>query len=195
MMDQNRSRGLVLDFIIKHINKRYSLGWLWGAFTLEIFLIFPLDFVIIFYALQNKKKVYFVSIGAAFCSTVSAAIGYVIGAFAFNHLSGFIFKFITQATFTKIAYLYQVYEKGVVFLGAFFPLPFKVVTISAGICKLPIFTFLLTIFIARVLRFLLISLLTIQLEDKIFNVIEKYSLMLLGSIGLLLLVIYLWFLR
>jgi membrane protein YqaA with SNARE-associated domain len=193
-LPKEKSRGVLLDFIIKHINKKYSLAWLWSAFLLEIFLIFPLDFVIIFYALQNKKKALFLSIGAAFCSTISAFVGYMIGSFCFNHFSWFIYKFISPVTFVKTAAWYKIYEKGIVFVATFLPLPFKAITISAGVCRLPLLTFLLMVFIARSLRFVLISLITIQLEDRIFEIIEKYSYLLLAGMGVFLLVVYVWLL-
>jgi len=187
-----KSRGIFLDYLLSHVNARYSLTWLWLIFVFEIFLLLPLDFVIVFYALQHRGKAIFLSITAAACSTLSALFGYLIGMFFFEKFSYYIFKLISPLSFAKTAVLYQTYEKTVVFLGTLLPLPFKLITISAGICKISLLVFLLMVFFARCCRFLFISLITIRLKDRIFDVIEKYSQKVLVLAILLFLVIWLW---
>lgn len=190
-----KSRGFFLDFLLKHVNEKYSLSWLWIIFLFEIFLILPLDLVIVFYSLQHKGKALFLSITAAACSTASALIGYLIGLLLFEKFSYIIFKFTSEASFLKIAVLYKTYEKMAVFFGTLLPLPFKLITMSAGVCHVSIYTFLLMVFLARVTRFLAISLITIKLQDKIFDIIERYSSSLIFATGFVLLIVLLWALR
>lgn len=170
-----KSRGKFVDFLLKHLNKKYSLLWLWLIFLFEIILILPLDLVIIFYTLQNKTRHSLVAISAALCSTISAGVGYSIGYFAFQRLDWLIFKFISPSQFSKTAGLYQFWEKGIIFFGSLLPMPFKLITVSAGVYHASFFNFLLLIFIARCIRFLTISLISIRLESKMFDVMEKYS--------------------
>lgn len=190
-----KSRGFFLDFLLKHVNAKYSLSWLWILFLFEVFLILPLDLVIVFYSLQHKGKALFLSITAAACSTASALVGYLIGLLLFERFSYIFFRFISESSFLKITAFYQTYEKSAVFLGTLLPLPFKLITMSAGVCHVPIYTFLIMVFLARVTRFLAISLITIKLQDRIFDVIEKYSRGLFLSACCIFLIVLLWALR
>ncbi len=187
-----KSKGIVIDFIMHHISKKRSFLWMWLFFLLEVFLIIPLDIVLALFCLRYRDKAWLLSISAAACSTISGLIGYAIGFYAFDSLSWLLFKFVSVATFDKLAKAYVEYEGLVVFLCTLLPLPFKAVTISAGIYKLSLITFLSMIFLARSIRFLLISLITLKLEDKMFKVLEKYSYLLILAAGVFLVAIYLW---
>lgn len=189
------SRGVIIDFIMHHINKKQSYLWMWLFFLLEFFLIIPLDIVLALFCLRYRNHAFLLSISAAVCSSLSGLVGYFIGFYAFHCVSWIVFKFVSVATFEKFAAAYAAHEGLVVFVCSLLPLPFKAVTISAGIYKLSLLTFVSMVFFARVIRFLLISLITLQLEDKIFRIMEKYSYLLIVIGGMFLIAVCVWVLR
>lgn len=184
--------GPLFNFIFRQIEKKYSILLLWVLFLSEIFLIIPLDLVLGIFVLKYKDQVVRITFSAALCSMISAAIGYAIGSFAFENFYKVIFWFISESSFLKINTAYKLYEEFVVFFATLLPFPFKIITLSAGIHRLPFFKFLATVFFARWLRFLGISLITLRVGGKMFRVFEKYTYPIAIATGVLLFCIYLW---
>ena len=158
------------------------------AFICEIILLIPLDFVLALYVVRNKEKIGFYAMIASLCSVISGGIGYAVGFLLFSKLHDLIFRVISKNLFEKVLTWYESHESIVVFFGCLLPLPFKIVTISAGVCGLSFWAFLGSIFAARILRFLFIGLISAKMGDKIISVLDKYfSYILIGVVFILIL--------
>jgi membrane protein YqaA with SNARE-associated domain len=123
--------------------------------TLESF-IFPVPTAIIITAgttlkLDPISVVIFATIG----SVIGAVIGYFIGVHGGRPILIWLFD---EKKISKVDRLFEKYGVYAVGLAAFSPLPFKLFTISAGVARMNIITFMLVSLPCRFLQFLLFAL-------------------------------------
>lgn len=144
-------------------------------FFLEIILFLPLDAVLIFFCLQNRKKIFLYVVLAAVFSTISGLIGYLLGHFVWDLIGPYIVPhLISSASFAKAAGHFQHYENWAVFFGALLPFPLKVLSLSAGVFQLGVIPFMTYFFIARLIRFLLIGGAMMLWGEKVKNFIDRH---------------------
>jgi membrane protein YqaA with SNARE-associated domain len=99
----------------------------------------------------------------------SAEHGITGGAILFNYIHGF-----TPQMFAKVSGLYHEYASLTVFAAAFSPIPYKVITITAGVCKINFFAFLGVSIIGRGARFFIVAFLLKKYGAPMRDFIEKY---------------------
>lgn len=191
-LKENLPQGEIFQFIFRLLEKKYAKLFFAFLFLGEIFLLIPLDLVLGIFVTKHKNEYVKLSLIAAICSALSAGIGYFIGYHGFDRLQNIIFKIISKSAFVKVTSVYKIFEIPVIFLASIVPFPFKLIAVSAGVCKISFLKFFITIFIARLIRFLLISLITIHFGARIFRVFEKYSYPLIIGFGILLILACLW---
>jgi len=79
---------------------------------------------------------------------------------AWSFLSGYFFKYIpgfTPEVFDKVRELYKNYDFWIVFVAAFTPIPYKVITITAGVCDVRLVPFIIASTLGRAGRFFLVG--------------------------------------
>tara|TARA_B100001758_G_C18109348_1_gene452729 strand:- start:382 stop:723 length:342 start_codon:yes stop_codon:yes gene_type:complete len=81
---------------------------------------------------------------------------------------------ITVEGFNKIKTLYSNWDFWIVFTAGFTPIPFKLITISAGTFNINIIMFMIASLISRSCRFFIVALLIKIFGDPIKVFIEKY---------------------
>lgn len=172
----------------------WVLGWAfspWGATALFILAIaessfFPLppDVLLIALCLGSTKKSFRYALLCTVGSVLGAVAGYCIGHFLWQTASGeftsvadFFFRIIpgfTHQKYIEISELYNQYNFWVVFTAGFTPIPYKLITITAGVFNLNIPMFLIASVISRGLRFFLIGWLVWRYGAPIKVFIDKY---------------------
>ena len=80
----------------------------------------------------------------------------------------------TEQVFLNIQEKYEIYNFLIVFTAGFTPIPFKIVTISAGAFSVNFPMFLLASTVSRSARFFLVALLIRQFGEPITAFIDKY---------------------
>lgn len=123
---------------------------------------------------------------ATFCSVASVIgglVGYSIGHFlwysgdSYSRLAVFFFTNVpgfTVQTFTAACQLYDVYSFWIVFTAGFTPIPYKVITITAGVANINILIFVIASAISRTLRFFLVAGLIWKFGEPINNFVNKW---------------------
>jgi len=137
---------------------------------------------------------------AALCtagSTLGAALGYLIGMLLFASVAQPIIEFYgLMAQFEKVETWFIAYGVGIVLIAGFSPMPFKVITISAGAFGLDFILFILASLVSRGARFYLVAALLRWGGARVRNVVEKHfewitiivaTLVVLGFAGMWLL--------
>lgn len=158
--------------IAKH---RYGIATLSFLFFIEAIFFFPVDPLLIVFCTQNRKQSFFYSTVAVLSSVLGAIVAYLIGMWGWDLIgSKLMFYIITPATFEKVTQLYKNYESLIVLIGAFTPIPYKAITLSAGFFKMPIIPFILFSIIGRGARFYLIGSLIYLFGDPIKKFIDRY---------------------
>ena len=100
-----------------------------------------------FYAAINTVA----SVGGAF-------LGYWVGALFWHATQDFFFTYVfSQEVFNLVVTKYNENAFVAIFLASFTPLPFKVFTVSAGVAKLSIPTFLAAAVVGRGARFFILG--------------------------------------
>jgi membrane protein YqaA with SNARE-associated domain len=97
------------------------------------------------------------------------AVGLDGGSLLFRYVPGF-----TPKVFLKAVAAYEKCNVWAVFLAAFSFIPYKVITISAGVCRINFPLFVLISFIGRAGRFLLVAALIRRYREEARAFIDKY---------------------
>ena len=148
------------------------------------FFPIPPDVLLIPLALGARSKAIRFALVCSVASIVGGIVGYGIGYFAwwngaeaysavalffFNHIPGF-----TEQVLLNIQEKYEIYNFLIVFTAGFTPIPFKIITISAGAVSVNFPMFLLASTISRSARFFMVALLIRQFGEPITAFIDKY---------------------
>ncbi len=166
-------------------NSRFAPLWLSCIFLLELVLFLPMDAILLLFCLENPSRRYLYALMAALASLFGGVIGYCLGHVAWDFLQPYILDhFISSDSFNRITQHYQASQNWAVFLGAFLPVPYKVITLSAGACHLSFASFVLAIFSARWMRFFLIAKATEKWGVQIKAFIDRHFHRFLVAVGI-----------
>jgi len=148
------------------------------------FFPIPPDVLLIPLALGARSKAIRLALVCSVASIVGGIVGYGIGYFTwwngaeaysavalffFNHIPGF-----TEQVFLNIQEKYEIYNFLIVFTAGFTPIPFKIITISAGAFNINFPMFLLASTVSRSARFFMVAVLIRQFGEPITAFIDKY---------------------
>ncbi len=147
------------------------------AMAESIFFPIPPDVLLLALCVGMPKKSFKYALICTAGSVFGAMIGFGLGAFAWEVVdSWFIPTVFSQEAFNNVADLYAKWNFWLVFTAGFTPLPYKLITISAGVCLgLGEFgLFVLASVISRGLRFFLVAGLIWKFGAPIKKFIDKY---------------------
>ena len=173
------------DWVLHWAETKYGVPALFLlAFAESSFFPIPPDVLLIPLALGARSKAIRFALVCSVASIVGGIAGYGIGYFSwwsgaeaysavalffFNHIPGF-----TEQVFLNIQEKYEIYNFLIVFTAGFTPIPFKIITISAGAFSVNFPMFLLASTVSRSARFFLVALLIRQFGEPITAFIDKY---------------------
>ena len=173
------------DWILHWAETKYGVPALFLlALAESSFFPIPPDVLLIPLALGARSKAIRFALVCSVASIVGGMAGYGIGYFAwwseaeaysavamffFNHIPGF-----SEQVFLNIQEKYEIYNFLIVFTAGFTPIPFKIITISAGAFSVNFPMFLLASMVSRSARFFLVALLIRQFGEPITVFIDKY---------------------
>lgn len=165
----------------------WMLSWAespWGGLALFIFamcesIFFPVppDVLLMALCIGMPKKSFKYALLCTAGSVFGAIIGFGLGAFAWDLVdSWFIPTIFSEEAFNNVADLYAKWNFWLVFTAGFTPLPYKLITISAGVCLGvgDFGIFVLASLVSRGLRFFLVASLIWKFGAPIKQFIDKY---------------------
>jgi membrane protein YqaA with SNARE-associated domain len=173
------------NWVLHWSNTKYGVPALFILSLSESsFFPIPPDVLLIALALGMQSKALYFAFVCSLASILGAIIGYTIGHFAwwnsigeytdiamffFNHIPGF-----SSELFTAIQQKFNLYNFFIVFTAGFTPIPFKIITISAGAFNINFSMFIIASTISRSARFFLVALLIKKFGKPITAFIDKY---------------------
>jgi len=173
------------DWVLKWSNSKYGplmLGLM--AFAEASFFPIPPDVLLIPLALGLRAKALRLAFICSLGSILGAIFGYVIGSYLwwegvnqFSWLARLFFDVIpgfTPEIFYSIQTKYEIWNFWVVFTAGFTPIPFKVITISAGAFDINFILFVIASILSRSARFFLLSALIWKFGESMRDFIDKY---------------------
>jgi membrane protein YqaA with SNARE-associated domain len=122
------------------------------------FFPIPPDVMLVPMCVAKPKKAFYYAFWCSVASIIGGVLGYLIGTFAWDALGQFFFEHIpgfTTEKFEKVGGWYEQYNFWVVFMAGFSPIPYKLITITAGVFAINFPIFLLASAISRSGRFFL----------------------------------------
>ena len=173
------------NWVLEWSNTKYGVPALFILSLSESsFFPIPPDVLLIALALGMQSKALYFAFICSLGSVLGAIIGYTIGYFSwwnslgeysvvamffFNHIPGF-----SSEIFTSIQQKFDLYNFFIVFTAGFTPIPFKIITISAGAFNINFPMFIIASTISRSARFFLVALLIKKFGKPITLFIDKY---------------------
>ena len=159
------------------------------SFVEAIFFPIPPDVLLIALTLGAREKWFKFALGCTIASVIGGLVGYMLGAFAWGSIEPFFYTYIpgfTNQKFEMIRSHYQNYDFWVVFTAGFTPIPFKVITVSAGACDINLPIFVIASALSRGARFFLVAWLLKRYGAPIRLFIErKFNLLTLIATALI----------
>lgn len=147
------------DWILSWADSKYGL-WALAilAFAESSFFPIPPDALLIALCLGARKRWVQYAAVCSIASVLGGLAGYAIGAFAYESLGAPIIEFYgTSGKYLEVQALYQEHGFAVVFLAGFTPIPYKVITIGAGVFDLSLVPFTGASLVSRSARFFLVA--------------------------------------
>ena len=173
------------NWVLHWADTKYGMPALFFlAFAESSFFPIPPDVLLIALALGHKSKAFRFALICSIGSIAGGVTGYCIGHFAwwsgegvysdlalffFDHVPGF-----SDAVFQKIQTQYDLNNIFIVFTAGFTPIPYKIITITAGAFNINFPMFLIASSISRTARFFLVSLLIWKFGEPITDFINRY---------------------
>jgi membrane protein YqaA with SNARE-associated domain len=145
------------------------------AFAESSFFPIPPDVLLMALCLGAPHRSLVFALACSVTSVLGGAFGYVIGAFLWDHLSGFFLTYVfSQEIFDLVSTKYSENAFWAVFTAGLTPIPYKVFTIAAGVFHIDFGEFLLASVFSRSTRFFAIAGLIYYFGPPIRTFIDKY---------------------
>lgn len=159
----------------KHVHAWYGTILFGVLVIIEGFFIVPVSTLLAFYCLQNRKNALLYATIATLMSGVGAMIGYGFGLLAWKAGGrDLIHYLVTPDSFESLITRFTNYQAWTTFFVALTPVPFKLITLTAGFLQLPIVPFLGFSMLARGLRFFAIAGSIALWGEKVQYYIDEY---------------------
>lgn len=180
------------DWVLSFAHHRHSNTALFIlAFMESSFFPIPPDVLLAPLCMGNRKKSMWFATVCTMGSVIGAFLGYTIGHSMIDlalHIPG-----ITQQGIDWLAGEFEMRGSWYVFIAALTPIPFKLLTITAGFAKMNLLLFFLACLVGRTGRFFLVAGLFQWLGPKAVPFIDRYFnllciifiLLLIGGFALL----------
>jgi len=179
----SKVRGMY-DWVLHWADTPYGL---WAlvvlAFAESSFFPIPPDVLLIALATGLPKKSFKFALYCSIASLLGGILGYGIGHFLwysgdqYSDLAQWFFNYIpgfTPTRFTAVGDLYQQYNFWVVFTAGFTPIPYKLITITAGVFSINFAMFVLASVVGRSARFFLVGGLIYFFGEPIKSWIDRW---------------------
>ena len=133
--------------------------WALGGLSFAESIIFPVPTDVMLAPMVLSRPEHWLNYAAlaTITSILGGVFGYVLGAWAFDLTSAWLLTGDWAQTFEEVQHHFD--RNGIlyVFIAAFTPVPYKVVTVSAGFLSVPLLPFVLASTAGRAARFFLVA--------------------------------------
>lgn len=130
----------------------------WVSFVESSFFPIPPDVMLIPMCLARRDKAWWYALIATVGSVLGGILGYAIGYFFYEALGEPILRFYGKAEkFNEFRQLFNDYGVWIIIIKGMTPIPYKLITIAAGLSHMALLPFMGASIIARAMRFLLVA--------------------------------------
>jgi len=177
------------DWVLSWAESRHGTRALAGlAFAESSFFPIPPDVLLIALALGKPSKALRFALVCSVASVIGGMFGYFLGMVAWDTVGVWIVEHIAHVPVVDGKYIvahvfgrevnvneaYDQYNAWIVFAFGLTPLPYKLVTLSAGFCRINFPIFLLASVCSRSLRFFAVAIIIKIFGPKAKDIIDRY---------------------
>jgi membrane protein YqaA with SNARE-associated domain len=156
----------------KHRHAIYYLAFI--AFIEAIFFPIPPDVMLVSMGLAKPERTWVYAGVTAFFSVVGGIVGYFIGVLCIDIVYPYILSWGYESTYHIVQNWFHVWGSWTIICTSFMPIPFKIITISAGAVSMPFSSFMLAAIVGRSLRFFLVSGFMFLYGEKLSLILRRY---------------------
>jgi membrane protein YqaA with SNARE-associated domain len=185
-----------LKHFFVHLWHKWNVVWLpailhlgiWGAGAVAVLdsssIPVPMDAILAVWIWQNRGHFWLYCVMAAAGSAVGGLVPYGLGR-AGGEL--FLLKKINRERLEAMRTRFEQQEFWAVAIPSMLPppTPWKAVVLAAGVFEMRVVLFMLAVFTGRLIRWLVLSLLVIELGPGAVQVVERHALTVLGVVAAL----------
>jgi membrane protein YqaA with SNARE-associated domain len=165
------------DWVLHWADTPYAMPALFVlSFAESSFFPIPPDVLLIALCIGEVKKSYYFAFWCSVASVLGGLAGYAIGAFAWDQVQDLFYRWVpgvNPESVARVSELYDTHNFWIVFVAAFTPIPYKVITILAGVCAINLPMFLVASAVGRSARFFLVAWLFRTYGPSIKEFIER----------------------
>ncbi len=187
----------IQEYLLKKADGRGALFVIFFLTLCEsIFLFIPPEVFMTPTIVANKKKTLSVIIATSVGSLFGAIIAYMIGAWLFESIGQWIINSCASPEQFEVARgMFLKHGLLIILIGAFTPVPFKLLTICAGFLGFSPILYLATTAVGRTVRFAVAGFLLWRFQEQANAIVKKYFwplvLAAIAAAGLGLFIMYL----
>ena len=179
------------DFVIQTAGTPLATRLMLLYSTLESIIIpIPVDPLLVAVVLAKSHEWWRIAFACTVASVIGGAIGWALGSYSGLHIHALIDSLpqalAAPSAFTAVEAGFAEFGLVLVFLGAFSPLPYKVIAISAGIGGFGLLPFLFMSIVGRGLRFAVVAAIARHHGDakKLISLVSLLVALFAGAIWL-----------
>jgi membrane protein YqaA with SNARE-associated domain len=166
------------DWVLHWANTPYGAPALF-LLALAESSVFPVppDVLLIALSISLPHRAWYYATICSLGSVIGGVIGYLLGWGFWSLLADFFFTYVpgfTPQLFARVQALYAEHDFWVVFAAGFTPIPYKVITIAAGVFLINFPVFVLASIIGRSARFFLVAGLIRRYGPGIRSFVDRY---------------------
>ena len=144
------------------------------AFAESSFFPIPPDVMLIPMSLAYPKRAYWFAAVATAASVLGGLLGYAIGALLYDSVGVWLVHlYHLEGKIEAFRHGYANWGAAIILIKGLTPIPYKVVTITAGFAGYNLFLFVIFSIIARAMRFFVVAFLLHRYGEQARHTIEK----------------------
>lgn len=175
--------------ILKLSARKDAVWWMSAvSFAESSFFPLPPDVMLVPMCLAEPKKLWRYTNICALASLIGGLFGYAVGFYLFESVGRLIIDlYNAQESFQRFQDMFAEFGPWFLILKGITPIPYKLLTITAGFAHLDLTVFILCSIVARFSRFYMIAILLHFYGPQVRDIIEK-RLMLVTTVLLVIII-------
>ncbi|WP_448188595.1 YqaA family protein [Azospirillum sp. sgz301742] len=163
------------DWAMEKAASKNSRGWLAAvSFAESSFFPLPPDILLIPMVLADRRNAWRIATLCTVASVVGGIVGYMIGYFLYETIGRWVIDFYHLGErFEVLRQTFVEYGAQIIIIKGMTPIPFKLLTITAGVARLDLWVFIGASILSRSMRFFLVTALLYWFGTPIRDFIEK----------------------
>ncbi|MBK4718420.1 DedA family protein [Azospirillum sp. YIM DDC1] len=163
------------DWTMAKAASKNATTWLAGvSFAESSFFPIPPDILMVPMVLANRQAAWRIATICTLASVVGGIAGYMIGYFLYEAIGKAVIDFYhLEAQFETLRHTFVEYGAEILIIKGMTPIPYKLLTITAGVAKLNIWVFIGASILSRAIRFYMVAALLYWFGEPVRAFIEK----------------------